>query len=106
MTGKLRAFSYPRVCEHLKTSHDHNLTARRGVRAYTEFLIATFTATPMEPVARPVLIGRSSQSLEEVEALTDLPVDIVATDTLGETWAETGALGAAWPRLRQPGSTP
>jgi threonine dehydrogenase-like Zn-dependent dehydrogenase len=54
--------------------------------------VATIKVAATFGVTRLVLIGRSSQRLEEVRALTNLPVDIVATDTLGETWAETGAL--------------
>jgi len=54
--------------------------------------VATIKVAATFGVTRLVLVGRSSQRLEEVKALTDLPVDMVATDTLGETWAETGAL--------------
>lgn len=43
-------------------------------------------------VSRLVLIGRSTQRLEEVAKLTAIPCDIVSTDTMGENWAETGAL--------------
>lgn len=39
-----------------------------------------------------VLIGRSTERLEEVAKLTDVPTEIVATDTLGEDWIDTGGL--------------
>lgn len=44
---------------------------------------------------RLVLIGRSTQRLAEVAKLTDVPVTIVSTDTLGEDWADTGGLARA-----------
>lgn len=43
-------------------------------------------------VGRLVLIGRSTERLEEVAKLASVPVDIVSTDTMGDNWADTGAL--------------
>lgn len=43
-------------------------------------------------IARLVLVGRSTERLEQVRALSPVPVDIVSTDTMGDNWAETGAL--------------
>ena len=53
---------------------------------------ATIRLAPIFGVQRLVLIGRSSSRLEEVGALSTVPVDIVATDRMGEDWAQTGAL--------------
>ena len=54
--------------------------------------VATIKLAPIFGVQRLVLIGRSSSRMEEVKALSTIPVDIVATDTMGEDWATTGAL--------------
>lgn len=54
--------------------------------------VATIKLAPIFGVRRLVLIGRSSSRLDEVKALSAVPVDVVATDTLGEDWAATGAL--------------
>lgn len=54
--------------------------------------VATIKLASMFGVSRLLLIGRSSARLEEVKALGSVAADIVATDTLGEDWAETGAL--------------
>lgn len=54
--------------------------------------VATIKLAPVFGVRRLVLIGRSSSRMEEVKALSRIPVDIVATDALGEDWAGTGAM--------------
>lgn len=54
--------------------------------------VVTIKLAPYFGVNRLVLIGRSTKRLEEASALSAIPVDIVSTDTMGETWAETGAL--------------
>ena len=54
--------------------------------------VATIKLAPQFGVRKLVLIGRSSSRLEEVAALSAVPVEIVATDTMGEDWAGTGAL--------------
>lgn len=54
--------------------------------------VVTIPLAPFFGVSRLVLIGRSTQRLEEVAKLSSLPVDIVSTDTMGEDWAETGAM--------------
>ncbi len=55
--------------------------------------VATIKVAPFFGVERLVLIGRSTSRLEEVKALTNLPVDIVATDALEDDWAQTDGLG-------------
>lgn len=55
--------------------------------------VATIKMAPFFGVERLVLIGRSTQRLEEVKALTDLLVDIVATDTLEDDWEQNDGLG-------------
>ncbi len=54
--------------------------------------VVTIRLAAIFGVSRLVLVGRSSQRLAEVKALSSIPSDIVATDTLGADWAETGAL--------------
>lgn len=54
--------------------------------------VATIKLAATFGVKRLVLIGRSSARMEEVKALSPVPVDTVATDTMGEDWAGTGAL--------------
>lgn len=53
--------------------------------------VATIKLASVFGISRLVLIGRSTQRLEEVKTLSPVPVDIVATDTM-EDWANTGAL--------------
>lgn len=54
--------------------------------------VATIMLAPLFGVRRLVLIGRSSSRLEEVKALSTVPVEIVATDAMGEDWAGSGVL--------------
>lgn len=54
--------------------------------------VVTIKLAPYFGVGRLVLIGRSTQRLEDVAKLSSLPVDIVSTDVMGENWADTGAL--------------
>ena len=54
--------------------------------------VATIKLAPFFGVSRLVLIGRSTERLEAVAALSTMPVDLVATDRMGEDWADTGAL--------------
>lgn len=43
-------------------------------------------------VSKLVLVGRSTQRLEEAAGLAEIPVEIVSTDTMDADWAATGAL--------------
>lgn len=54
--------------------------------------VVTIKLAPYFGISRLVLVGRSTERLEEVAKLSSIPVDIVSTDTMGEDWAETGAL--------------
>lgn len=45
-------------------------------------------------VARLVLVGRSSARLEALRVLSDLPMEVVALDLLGEDWVEKKALAS------------
>ena len=54
--------------------------------------VATIRLAATFGVRKLVLIGRSSSRMEEVKALAAVPVEIVATDTMGDDWATTGAL--------------
>lgn len=54
--------------------------------------VVTIKLAPVFGVSRMVLVGRSTQRLREAAALSSIPVEIVSTETMGENWAETGAL--------------
>lgn len=54
--------------------------------------VATIKLAALFGVGKLVLIGRSTERLNEVAALSPMPSLIVSTDTLGDDWAETGAL--------------
>ena len=54
--------------------------------------VATVKLAPFFGVGRIVLVGRNAKRLQEVAALSEIPCDIVATETLGDDWANTGGL--------------
>lgn len=54
--------------------------------------VATVRLAPMFGVSRLVLIGRSTERLEQVRAMSAIPADIVATDALDGNWMEAGGL--------------
>lgn len=60
--------------------------------------VATVKLAPFVGVERLVLIGRNTKRLQEVAALSEVPVDIVATETLADDWARTDGLAA---RMRE-----
>lgn len=54
--------------------------------------VVTIKLAPVFGVSKLVLVGRSTQRLEEAAALSRVPVEIVSTDTMAEDWAQNGAL--------------
>ena len=55
----------------------------------------TVRLAPFFGAGRLILVGRSPERLEAVAALSSLPVQTVATDTLDEGWEERGGLTRA-----------
>ncbi|KAJ9641310.1 hypothetical protein H2204_002988 [Knufia peltigerae] len=63
------------------------VTACTGAMGASVLKLATFFG-----IHRLVLVGRSTERLQDVAKLTGIPCDIVATDQLSEDWATKGGL--------------
>jgi threonine dehydrogenase-like Zn-dependent dehydrogenase len=61
--------------------------------------VATIRLARHFGIARLILVGRRAERLEALRGLTDIKTDIVATDKLGEGWAQSKALAQSMAQM-------